>query len=202
MKKALNWISVIALWVSAVLLGVAVIVPALSEEAIDAAFSLVVLASYLVVICGAVGVLLIFSKNDTAKKIGHGLYIATLIISLASALNFINVEPTAVTAATTTAEVETVSAIGAILILIGAILGAVHYLLQLVILILNNGAKDSGPYSDSRIVRIKEWKQLLDEGIITKEEYEEKRVTILGLKKAKDNAPAKEPAAHKDEPAA
>lgn len=184
MKKVLNWVSVVALWVSAALFGVSVILPSLSEEAIEASYSVVVLASYLVVVLGIVGAVMIFAKNDTAKKIGHGLYIAALVLSLGIALRFIGVEDGASTDLT---EVEeTVTSIAAVFVMIAAILAAVYYVLQLVILILSKGAKDGeSPLTDSRIIRVKEWKQLMGEGIITKEEFEEKRVAILGLNKDK-----------------
>lgn len=182
MKKVLNWISVVALWVSAALFAVSVILPSLSEEAIDASYSVVVLASYLIVILGIVGAVLIFAKNDTAKKIGHGLYVAALVLSLGIALNFIGAE----SMSTVATDEETVTSIAAVFVMIAAILAAVYYVLQLVILILGKGAKEGeSPLTDTRIVRVKEWKQLMDEGIITKEEFEEKRVAILGLNKDK-----------------
>ena len=39
------------------------------------------------------------------------------------------------------------------------------------------------PDEDRRIKQLKQWKEVLDNGFITKEEYEEKRITILGIHK-------------------
>ena len=55
-----------------------------------------------------------------------------------------------------------------------------------------SGSDAESPNEDIRIIRIREWKQIMDEGIITKEEFESKRCQILGIKNpAKAEIPEK-----------
>ena len=104
-------------------------------------------------------------KNDAVKKIGHGFAIASYTIGLAYALP--NLE----------------DSVGALFTLFAFVALVAYYLCLLVIVIMNRGIPDSiDPREDVRIIRVKEWKQILDEGIITEEEYEEKRSQILGIK--------------------
>lgn len=117
---------------------------------------------------GTVGAFLLSASNGTAQKVGHGLILSSFAMGLTVALLLL----------------ETSS--GAILMLVAVIALAVHYLFELILSILKkSGTEVESPEEDVRISRVKEWKAVLDEGIITPEEYEEKRCQILGIKRDK-----------------
>ncbi len=112
-----------------------------------------------------VGTFLLSATNDTAKRVGHGFVISSFVLGLTVAIMFI----------------EASSA--AILMLVSVILLALYYLCVLIVSIMQRSSKNiESPEDDIRIVHVKEWKKIMDEGIITKEEYEVKRCQILGIK--------------------
>ena len=122
-----------------------------------------------VVIFAVVGAFLTSASSDVARRIGHGLVLPSFAVGLTVALLYM----------------EDSSA--AIIMLVAAILLALYYLWALVLKITQkNGLQIDSPNEDTRIVRVKEWKQIMDEGIISPEEFEEKRCQILGLKPRKD----------------
>lgn len=68
------------------------------------------------------------------------------------------------------------------MLIAGAFL-VLHYAFLIANIILNrNCTVTENPNEDIRIIRVKEWKQLVDDGIISEAEYEEKRMQILGIK--------------------
>lgn len=191
MKKILTIVSKVVLALAVVAFALSMIIPGITKDTLDASYFLLVFANISVIICATVGSILTSANSDTARRIGHGMLIAAFVAGLSIALMFIGKEEGSATlspfAAAADAEEKTVSSTSAILMIVASALLAVYYIFQFVVLILNKASKEAGsPYEDSKIIRVKEWKQLLDEGIITKEEYEEKRVAILGIKQKAD----------------
>ena len=72
--------------------------------------------------------------------------------------------------------------ISCIVALIGAIVYFVCLLLNAIGCLI---PKTCSPDNDPRIQAVLKWKELADQGIISKEEFEEKRCAILGIKKDK-----------------
>ena len=190
MKKILSIISKVMLALAVVAFAVSIIIPGITKDALDSSFMVMLYLNISIVICATVGSTLTSAKSDTARRVGHGMLIAAFVAGFAIALMFVGNETGGSSfspfAAAADGEAETVSSTSAILMIVAAALLAVYYIFQFVILILSKGSKEGSPYEDSKIIRIKEWKQLLDEGIITKDEYEEKRVSILGIKTKTD----------------
>ena len=156
--KTFKILSKICRATAAALFAGSVLICAIVNNEKELAFMAVVIG---LLMSATVGVFMTACKNDAVKKIGHGFAIASYTIGLAYALP--NLE----------------DSVGALFTLFAF----VAYLCLLVIVIMNRGIPDSiDPREDVRIIRVKEWKQILDEGIITEEEYEEKRSQILGIK--------------------
>lgn len=141
----------------------------------DAAYLAVVSANVGVFAAAAVGVFLLSSSNDVAKRVGHGLTLAAFAAGLALAIM-------------TFGEYS----IAPILVIVAVAALALYYLSVLIIFIMKKSSPDSieNPNDDARVVCIREWKHIMEEGIISPEEYEEKRQQILGLK-TKDAKDAK-----------
>lgn len=191
MKKILTIIGKVVLALAVVAFAVSMIIPGITEDELDLAYLVMLFANISIIICAIVGSVLIYANNDTARRIGHGLTVAAFVAGFSVALMFVGKEEGAAAfspfADAVVGEKETVSSTSAILMIVAAALLAVFYIIQFVIFILNKGTKESGsPYEDTKIIRVKEWKQLLDEGIINQEEYEEKRLAILGIKPKQD----------------
>ena len=118
-----------------------------------------------------VGIFLVSSPQDTASRVGHGFVISSYAIGLAAALMYIE------------------NSTAAIVMLIAVIALALYYLCILILKIMQKGyAETKSPNEDIRIVHVKEWKKVMEEGIISPEEYEEKRCQILGIKPKKEEA--------------
>ena len=125
----------------------------------------------------SVGIFLMSSSADTPRRVGHGLAISSYAIGLTIALIDIN------------------NASAAILMLVAVIALVFYYFCCLIIKIMQKSFPHAeSPSDDIRIVRVKEWKQIMEEGIISKEEYEAKRCQILGIK-----MPSEKPAEEKAE---
>ncbi len=113
-----------------------------------------------------VGVFLLSATSDTAKRIGHGFTLSSFALGLTFALQTLAAGSSA-----------------AILMLVAVIMLALYYTCVLVIHIMQrNTGTIENPDDDIRIVRVREWKKLMEEGIISEEEYEVKRCQILGFK--------------------
>lgn len=126
---------------------------------------------------GVVGIFLLSAQSDVAKRIGHGFVISSFGIGLTAAIGNMTI----------VVDGEETTSIAAILMLVAAILLAFYYLCELVVSIIRrSGSYVESPDEDVRITRVKEWKSLMEEGIISEEEYEEKRCQILGIKVKKN----------------
>lgn len=77
--------------------------------------------------------------------------------------------------------IQTKFRVGGVLVIVSAAFYLAAYILHAIVALLN---KDKNRLSvDERIKAVKDYKQYLDEGIITSEEYEAKKNEILGLDK-------------------
>ena len=129
------------------------------------------LTSTMAIIALFVGGLLIFSKNYTVELAGYGLFLGPIVAMLATAFQGTSGTPT--TYILGLGSIFEIIAAACILLSLGCRL--------LVILLLSPTYKNA--QLESRITTLKEYKKLQEEGIITAEEYEEKRSAALGLEK-------------------
>ena len=114
-----------------------------------------------------VGTFLLTASSEVAQKVGHGLVISSYVIGLTAAITFIE------------------GSSAAMLMLVAAVLLAFYYLCRLVLFVTCKSVEEpESPNDDIRIVHVKEWKEIMDQGIISPGEFEEKRCQILGIKKA------------------
>ncbi|MDE6676899.1 MAG: SHOCT domain-containing protein [Clostridia bacterium] len=176
--KALKVLSKVFQSLAAVLFVVSIVVGcALSEDnQTDQTYITLILTQIGLVACALVGILLTWAKGDTAKKVGHGLALAAYAMGLAFSVWMLTYE-------------DDDTSIGAVLMIVAVAMLAAYYLCKLIGVIMNKGLPYvEDPSQDSRIIRIKEWKHLMEEGIISEEEYEEKRVKILGIKSKPEKA--------------
>ena len=126
------------------------------------------LTSTIAIIALFVGGLLIFSKNYTVELAGYGLFLGPIVAMLAQGTS-----GTPTTYILGLGSIFEIIAAACILLSLGCRL--------LVILLLSPTYKNA--QLESRIATLKEYKKLQEEGIITAEEYEEKRSAALGLEK-------------------
>ena len=178
--KAFKITSKILLIVAAVLFVASLILPATStENELDSAYMVLVQLNSIIIASAGVGIFLMFAKNDTAKKIGNGLTVAAFVAGMFCAVSIM-------TAMGEMAKEELADPVkvpvGAVLMIVAAVLLVAHYAFAIASYIVSKNGANVNPAEDARIKCVKEWKQLETEGIITKEEFEEKRVQILGLK--------------------
>ncbi len=137
-----------------------------TESADNAAFINLLLASLSgIFVFAAVGTFLLNAPADAAKRIGHGLTISSYVLGLGVAFSYLE------------------NASAAIMMLVAAILLLLYYLCALIVKIMQKSFSEAeSPNDDIRIVRVKEWKRIMEDGIISREEYEAKRCQILGIK--------------------
>lgn len=177
--KKFKIVSNVMLIVAVSLFFLGIILPALSpKSALEGAFLLMVQANALLLALAGIGAFLMFSKNEAARKAGNGMAVVGFIVGTVCALTILVNVP----------EGTKDQSIGAICMLIAAVLLLLHYAFLLVSHILKRNGEMENPNENIKIIRIKEWKQLMEEGIITQEEFEEKRVQILGIKSNADKA--------------
>lgn len=170
--KKIRVVSTVLLVVAVAIFYLGIILSAISSEVADIAFFAVLQASLVLFLCAGVGAFLIFAKNDTARKIGNGL--SVFAFTVGAALSFYTLSFSDATGVS----------FGAICLLVAAVLLLLHYAFLFInYLLTRNNPELENPNDDLRVVRIREWKQLMEEEIITKEEYEQKRISILGLTK-------------------
>ncbi|MGM9873374.1 MAG: SHOCT domain-containing protein [Bacilli bacterium] len=121
-----------------------------------------------------VGVLLRDLKNEVASKVGQGLTVTTFACLLGGALSVMNQ-----------------GSLSAMLALAAGILFFATYLLYgIIACVYFKKYKSSGsddPDNDRDIQNILKWKKLVAEGIISEEEFEEKRRAILKIKEQTEN---------------
>ena len=171
--KKFKIVSNVMLIVAISVFFLSIMIPAINQKStMEAAFLVLIQANAIILALAGIGVFLIFSHGETARKVGNGMTVVSFIWGTVCALAMLIGTP----------EGSKDKSIGAICMLVAALLLLLHYAFLLVSHILKrNSAEMENPNENIRIIRIKEWKQLLEEGIITKEEFEEKRVQILGI---------------------
>lgn len=119
-----------------------------------------------------VGAFLRENKGPVASKVGEGFVLAAILsmFGAAAPVLFFN----------------EYAGLTVILAFVAAILYAVDGIVRFIIFIVKIVKPQAGqenPDDDARIQNVLKWKKLADDGIITKEEFEEKRVKLLGLDK-------------------
>ena len=178
--KKFKIVSNVMLVVAMAVFVLGIVLSALDTTVKEELFLESVWSNAIILACSGIGVFLMFSKNDTAKKSGNGLTVAAFVTGTICALATI----TAISKINAEApEGEHVGmSIGAICMIVAAVLLVLHYAFLLVNYMLNRNLVKNDPDEDVRIIQIKKWKQLKEEGIITEEDFEEKRVQILGIK--------------------
>lgn len=148
------------------LFGVVCVLGGITLDETDLLLSSAV-ASSTVAAFGFVGFFLFTCKNDIARKVGYGLTTGAMIILLVCILPLIGQSSSPIV----------------VVGLISFVFFGIYLLLKLIEQFMN---KDFGPMNSqetySRIQVILEWKKLLDDGIITKEEFEQKRIETLKIK--------------------
>ncbi|GEM_PF-4834752 len=147
-----------------VLASFAFILGGITLASSDTAFSVAMISF---ILFGFIGFMLFDSKNDIARRIGLGLTTAFMLIQLYLAIMSIGTSTSAIFA------------------LVSVILYAVYFLIAFIGFIALGSQKTDDPETDPRVKKILGWKNLQKEGIISAEEFEAKRLEILGIK-AKD----------------
>ena len=171
--KALKITRIVLVAVAAVLLGVSAVFAALPTEVMGVQtvitqfvpyFTLGVGTAFVLVVTGSI---FLFSKNSTVRALGVGFTAVPYTVAL------------------TMLFVELTNIFG-LFAAFGAIVYAVSWVFQLIMFIVRHADReDLDPDDDPKVQAVLRWKRLCDEKVITPEEYELKRVAILGLKKDK-----------------
>ena len=168
--KGLKISSKVLLIVSVALVGLGLLIAAMTDNELDNQLY-VLFQAYLIVLLGlGIGAFLMFANNDVAKKIGSGF------VAVAMLFSFIN----SVLILKAGSELVAKTAVSAVFIVIAVLSYIAHYILVLIAMFVDKANNLGG---DVRVKQIKEWKALMDDGIITPEEFQEKRNQILGLNK-------------------
>ena len=119
-----------------------------------------------------VGALLRFSKNCTASRIGDAFTIATFAIFLGLAIQTISYGAVSLSLAASASFVFVASLI-------------LRFVAFVVASTKKTDDENTNPDKDPKIQLVLKWKSLLEEKVISQEEYEAKRKEILGLKEPK-----------------
>ena len=173
--KKFRLVSNIMTIVAISLFMLSIVLSAISTSLMDAALLALIEVNLILIACAGIGVFLMFAKNETARKLGNGMTVVGFLTGLVCALGIV----------AAIGEEDDIS-IGAIVLIVSFVVFVLHYAFLLVDYLLNRNSANLDPNDDIRIVRVREWKALLEEGIISEEEYEEKRIQLLGIK-SKDN---------------
>lgn len=173
--KKFRLVSNIMTIVAISLFMLSIVLSAISASLMDAALLALIEVNLVLIACAGIGVFLMFAKNETARKLGNGMTVVGFLTGLVCAIGIV----------AATGEEDDIS-IGAIVLIVSFVVFVLHYAFLLVDYLLNRNSANLDPNDDIRIVRVREWKALLEEGIISEEEYEEKRIQLLGIK-SKDN---------------
>ena len=146
------------------------------------AYSIVGVFSIVVATCLGLG-LYLSQKEGTGKTIGICLLLAANIIVFAACTDLFVVEEE-----TGASEEEALISMSQVLGLIGAIVFFVALILWGLRAFANlaRPVESNDPEDDPQIKLVLKWRTLLEEGVITEEEYQAKRVSILGLDSKKD----------------
>ncbi len=146
------------------------------------AYSIVGVFSIVVATCLGLG-LYLSQKEGTGKTIGICLLLAANIIVFAACTDLFVVEEE-----TGASEEEALISMSQVSGLIGAIVFFVALILWGLRAFANlaRPVESNDPEDDPQIKLVLKWRTLLEEGVITEEEYQAKRVSILGLDSKKD----------------
>lgn len=184
--KKFKTVSNVMVMIAAALFALGIVISVLAASPEEAIFLALVQLNATLFACAGIGAFLMFAKNDAARKVGNGLTVVAFVTGLVCALITLLTISEAndeVGSSTAIPQYESGVSIGAIFVIVAVVFLLLRYAFLLVDYLVNrNSAGAENPNEDIRIVRIREWKQLMEEGIITEEEYEEKRVQLLGLK--------------------
>lgn len=116
-----------------------------------------------------VGLTLSFTKNDISKKIGLGMSLAGVVLN-----------------AVVTVNTMVVSGANAPYFVYISLVGIVLFAASFIFLAFAAADKKSGaddPDQDPSIQKLIKWKKLLEDGIITQDEFTQKRNMLLDIKK-------------------
>lgn len=119
-----------------------------------------------------VGAMLRYNKNETLARIADA-FLITIFVSIFSCCIFLILN-------NSTATTPLLGLVSAILYAVSSLLRFIIYLYGVIKPVQG---EDFDPDNDKKIQLIIKWKGLLDKGVITKEEFEAKRVEILNLDK-------------------
>ena len=120
-----------------------------------------------------VGALLVYAPNKVASFIGEGFVAAIMVLMFSFAIVFLGKEPVGFSAL--------LALVAPLLYALAELLRFVAYIVKLVV--PSYAAESNNPDNDIRIQNVIKWKNLMEQGIITEEEYSEKRAEILKLRK-------------------
>lgn len=149
-----------------------------------------VFSYYFLLVAFVVGFVLVVFSDKKYFAIGSGLHLVSPIACLISFLNIItstmqSSSSSTSTIATTSSSTTLRVGIGAILMLVAIVLYVVSYICFAVNCLLNKELNDNN--IDKRVELVKSYKQWKEEGIISEEEYLEKKNEILQLNSKKDS---------------
>ena len=170
--KALKITRIVLVAVAAVLLGASIVFSSLPQTTPVTTvvaqfvpyFTWGVALAFVMVVTGSI---FLFSRNTVVRAIGVGFTVAPYAIAL------------------TMLFIGTADLFG-LLAAFGAIVYALSWVFELIMYIVRHADReDLDPDDDPKVQAVLRWKRLCDEKVITEEEYEAKRVAILGLKKDK-----------------
>lgn len=123
-----------------------------------------------------IGAILNYSDKKMVARVGKGLaavgYIVPLLLSLMIIIS----------------SKENYVSLGFILLIVGIVLLIISYVFDIIIFVVDKEENDTTV--DARIEKVRYYKTVLDEGIISEEEYQQKKNEILQLSAGKEK-PAK-----------
>ena len=125
-----------------------------------------------------VGGLLRFSDRDVARRCGEAFVIAIFAITLGIGLYGLSLEGVGLTAL--------LALVASFVYVLDAILRGIILIVKAVKPTAEEGKKAD---EEEQIRQVLRWKELQNKGIITAEEFEEKRQAIFGLKKEQEQEP-------------
>lgn len=128
---------------------------------------LTMLGLILIVACLIIGGILSYNEKKSIRYVGKGLVAVGFVVPLLEDLMFI------------VSSKENYVSIGFILLVVGVVLLVLSYVLDIIMFVVDEEECEND--IDSRIEKIRFYKSVLDEGIISEEEYQQKKNEILNL---------------------
>lgn len=157
----------VVLYVSALIASIATI----KNSANSSILTTLVYNSNTVTLLPILGIFLTYAKNDAAKRVGNGLLLGSFTLNLIYAI-------LAIMSALDSTTPQTI--VAPILIIIACFVILLHYLFVFICYTKNQNAPKTSNNSNN-IALLREWKSLLDENIITNEEFTQKKSELLEL---------------------